>query len=269
MAKIIDIIKRNKQFSFSFEVTPDISEEEIDNLRVDPSFFSITWHAKTHQNKDLDIAPLKIAKFLRSKEKEVLLHLSCDFMKRNFLFRVLLLLQEINIRNLFIILGEGFDPETSDFKDSSELIKCIRDHSGPYFCIGVAGLPDCNDDKLIALKRKINLGADFVLTQAFFEANIYKTFVHRCKKIDINVPIIPGIFYFETYTQLSGFINMCQIKVSDNILEYVKNDQSNKITGGDIIKQLIRDINDEKIYHVHFFTMNKLRVISDFVNKLY
>ncbi|XP_059045172.1 5,10-methylenetetrahydrofolate reductase-like, partial [Achroia grisella] len=265
MAKITDILNRSRIFSYSFEVTPDIPEEEINNLNVEPSFFSVTWHAKIHQNEHLDIGPLRIAKFLRSKEKDVLLHLSCDLLKKEFLLRVLLLLQKINVRNLLIILGEYYNPETSDFKDSSELIKCVREHTGSYFCIGIAGLPNCNDDKLMTLKEKVRVGADFILTQAFFEANIYNTFVHRCAKIGIKVPIIPGIFYFETYTAFSGFINKCDIKVSENILGYIKNNPSQEIIGRDIVKQLILDIKGEKFYHFHFFTMNKLGVICDFL----
>ncbi|KAM3961514.1 5,10-methylenetetrahydrofolate reductase [Aphomia sociella] len=269
MAKITDIIKGLKQFTFSFEVTPDVSEDEINNLTVEPVFFSVTWHAKTHQNKDLDIAPLKMTKFLRDKGRNVLLHLSCDLMKKDFLSQILIVLQEMKICNLFVILGEGYDPKTSEFKDSVELIKYVREQTGDYFCIGIAGLPDCNEEKLASLKEKINAGADFVLTQAFFEASLYKNFIDRCAKSNINVPIIPGVFYFETYKQLSGFINLCKIKVSENILEHVKNiDQSNKI-GDDVVKQLIRDINDGDFHHFHFFTMNKLRIVSDFItNKL-
>lgn len=104
MAKITDLL-RKKEFSFSLEVTPDISEQQIDNLSVEPAFFSVTWHAKSHQNKSLDIPPLKTARYLRSKGKNVLLHLSCDLMTQEFLLELLEMLQKYEIRNLFVVLG--------------------------------------------------------------------------------------------------------------------------------------------------------------------
>lgn len=104
MSKLTDLIK-NAQFSYSFEVTPDVSEEEIDNLNVDPAFFSITWHAKMHQCKDMNIQPIQLATLLKSKQKEVLLHISCDMMKTDYLKKLLTKLQENKICNLFVVLG--------------------------------------------------------------------------------------------------------------------------------------------------------------------
>ena len=106
--KLTELIKNKGKFSYSFEVTPEVSEADIDNLKVDPVFFSVTWHAKTHKCANLDIDPLKTASLLRSKHKEVLLHLSCDMMKAAYLEKLLTLLQEKKICNLFLVLGGKF-----------------------------------------------------------------------------------------------------------------------------------------------------------------
>lgn len=103
--KLTELIKNKGKFSFSFEVTPDVPIEDIDNLKVDPVFFSVTWHAKTHKCANLSIDPIKTAILLRSKQKQVLMHLSCDMMKTIYLEKLLTLFRENNICNLFLVLG--------------------------------------------------------------------------------------------------------------------------------------------------------------------
>lgn len=103
--KLTELIKNKGKFTYSFEVTPEISEEVIDNLKVDPVFFSVTWHAKIHKCANLSIDPIRTASLLSSKRKQVLLHLSCDMMKATYLKKLLALLQENNICNLFLALG--------------------------------------------------------------------------------------------------------------------------------------------------------------------
>lgn len=103
--KITDLIKRGGEITYSFEVTPDITEEELNNVSVEPAFYSVTWHAKSHQCKNLDIAPIKTAKKLRDLGKNVMMHISCDMMKKEYLDELLIFLKENSICNLFVILG--------------------------------------------------------------------------------------------------------------------------------------------------------------------
>ncbi|CAG9788215.1 unnamed protein product [Diatraea saccharalis] len=262
MAKVVDLLKDKTQLTYSFEVTPDVLEADLENLAIEPLFYSVTWHAKSHLNKDLDIAPLRLARLLRRKNKNVLLHLTCDLLKKNYLVKLLQMLQENSIRNLFVILGENFDPDSSDFKSTEELITAIRNETRDYFCIGVAGTPNCDDEKLNALKKKVEVGANFIITQAFFESKIFTSFYDRCKNVQINVPIIPGLFYFETYKQLVGFTNLCKIKVSEDVLQQSEKD----VEAGKIITQnLIFSLKARNVHHVHFFTLNKLHSVSKFI----
>lgn len=102
--KVTELIKESK-FTYSFEVTPDLQKEDLIEMNADPAFFSVTWHAKSHKCKDLEISPLKLAEFLRSQQKQVMMHISCDLMTKQYLERVLAFLQEKGICNLFPILG--------------------------------------------------------------------------------------------------------------------------------------------------------------------
>ncbi|XP_047997903.1 methylenetetrahydrofolate reductase [Leguminivora glycinivorella] len=269
LRKITDLIKHSDKFSYSFEVTPDVTVEEINNLKVEPVFFSVTWHAKNHKCEDLDIAPLRMAKLLRSKQHNVLLHLTCDMLKKDYLDQVLILLQEQNICNLLVMLGEKYDAATSDFKSARDLVMYIKASTGNYFCIGVAGSPDQTGEKLLNLKEKIDNGADFILTQAFFEKEVFNNFAKSCKEIGIRTPIIPGVFLFQNLKQLNGFIDLCKVKVSQDLLDQVKVKEESNIDGLQIVKKLIQDlIAVNELKHFHFFTLNKLDIVSNFVKEI-
>ncbi|XP_038212859.1 methylenetetrahydrofolate reductase 2 [Zerene cesonia] len=251
--KITEIISGTQKFTYSFELTPDINVEDIENLEIDPLFYSITWHAKLYAFENLDIAPLRLVEKLRNKKKTVLLHLSCDKLRTVYLDKILDYLKSKGVCNLFVLLGEGFDANSSDFKSTSELISYIRKHSGNYFCIGVAG--HCEKEASIGnLKEKVNSGADFILTQAFFDADIFKSFYTKCRSEGIVIPIIPGVFPYESYQEIDKFINTCKISVEESLVETIKN-----YGGIDIIKGLVHQIYSEMdVKHFHFFTLNKL-----------
>ncbi|VVC89519.1 unnamed protein product, partial [Leptidea sinapis] len=218
MEKITELIRNLNEFSFSFEVTPDVNRGDLDGLNIKPLFFSITWHAKKYEMTDLNIPPIQLAEFLRDKQKNVLLHLSCDRLRRAYLNKLLDHLKAKEICNLLLVRGEGYDSSSSDFKSTSELITHVRQYSGNYFCIGIVGHADRND-RYQSLKLKVDAGADFIITQAFFDVNVYKIFVSEAKKLNINIPTIPGLFPFETREELDGFINLCKVHVEENLIE--------------------------------------------------
>ncbi|XP_075976778.1 methylenetetrahydrofolate reductase (NADPH) [Anticarsia gemmatalis] len=269
MTKVTELIKSKRQLTYSFEVTPGVTEEEIDKIQIDPLFYSVTWHAKSHRCKDLNIDPLRTASLLVEKQKHVLLHMSCDMLRVEYLKQILDTLQEKNICNLFLVLGESYDPKTSDFTNTSQLIKFIREQTGDYFCIGIAGFPGCTDEKLLHTKEKVESGADFIITQAFFDINTFTTFSERCRKFDISVPIIPGVFPFESYKQLTGFVNLCKIKVSSDLLDSVKNNEDLNKPCLDVVRSLIEELYKEHhTTHFHFYTLNKLERVNTFIQTL-
>lgn len=166
----------------------------------------------------------------------------------------------------FFFVLESFDPNSSDFQSTSELIKYIRQTSGKYFCIGIAGFCESDDDKLLQLKEKVEAGADFIVTQAFFEAKVYGTFVAKCAGVGINIPVLPGIFPFENEKQLTNFANMCKVKVSKNILDLLNKGEGISV---EIIIDLMRTIRLEfPSAHFHFFTLNKLNNVCKLIKEV-
>ncbi|XP_041981525.1 methylenetetrahydrofolate reductase 1 [Aricia agestis] len=266
--KIIELLN-DEQLSYSIEVTQEITEDEINKLVInkivplEPLFYSVTWHALVHKCKALDIAPIRVAKRLRELNKDVLLHLTCSLLTKPFLEKLLETLQISDIRNLFIVLGENCDSESTDFKGTKDLIKYIRQITGDYFCIGVAGFPG-SDDKLLALKDKVDSGADFILTQAFFEYEDFKNFLVKCKSLGINIPVIPGMFPFDTESELIKFKNLCKVNVSENFLK-LANEESGIILVEKLINIMVKEAN---VKHYHFFTLNKIARIENLIKKL-
>lgn len=160
-----------------------------------------------------------------------------------------------------IFFTESYDYINSDFKLTKELIAYIRERSGDYFCIGVAGFPNCSNNALPLLKEKIDAGADFIMTQAFFEPESYNNFLDRCIKVGIRVPVIPGMFVYETKNELRGFSNLCKIKIPDEVLDGEK-------SGAETVTALIKSLTKSSWKHFHFFTLNKLDLVSNFVQEL-
>lgn len=103
--KVTDLIKNIERLTYSYEITPGVNEEELDNLHFEPLFFSITWHSHKYQSKNLEIPPLRLAKYLRIKKKHVLLHITCTSLRTDFLSDLLTELKQLDICNLFIITG--------------------------------------------------------------------------------------------------------------------------------------------------------------------
>lgn len=112
-------------------------------------------------------------------------------------------------------VGEEWDPKKSDFRYGADLVKFIRQHFGDYFVICVAGKqedfftstnvfslgypqghPDSSsyEDDLLYLKEKVDCGADFIITQLFFQPETFIKFQSDCRAVGITCPIIPGIF---------------------------------------------------------------------------
>lgn len=84
------------------------------------------------------------------------------------------------------------------------------------------------------------------------------------------MPIIPGVFAFETYKQLTGFVNMCKVKVSQDILDYVENKgESEESPGKEITQNLIKSVaNGTKMKHFHLFSINRLSSVISIVQPL-
>lgn len=211
--------------SFSFEFFPPKSEagttalfETVATLRaLEPSFVSITYGA----GGSTRARTLELVKRIKHElHIEAMAHLTCVGSSRDELGQVLDQLSSSGLENVLCLRGDPpkgdatFEPAADGFRFASELTAFARER-GP-FCIGTAGYPEGHPEStdrysdLLNLKRKVDAGASFVITQLFYENGYYFDFVAQARRMGIEAPIIPGIMpitsaqQIERITQLSG-----------------------------------------------------------------
>lgn len=159
------------------------------------------------------------------------------------------------------------------------MIKFIKQNFDNYFTICVAGYPDCHprsknwQEDIEFLRKKIHLGADLVITQAVFESATYKTYVERCRQSGVLVPILPGIWMFDSYKTLKSCCNLCKVKVGEDLLKTVEdmgNDQNLvRDYSVQLIVKLAKELFDADAPGVHLFSMNKLVLVDEICDKIY
>lgn len=117
---------------------------------------------------------------------------------------------------MFLIEGEEWKAAVDGFEHAIDLVKFIRQQYGDYFSITVAGYPEGHPDGYLAdkisyeeelanLKAKVDAGADVIITQMFFDVDLFLKFVKKCRDAGIMVPIVPGILPLMSY---NGFQKM-------------------------------------------------------------
>ena len=222
---IRDIISRKRPV-FSFEFFPPKSddaarqlEKTIADLRpLEPAFVSVTYGAGgSTREKTLDI----VTRIKRDTGIESMAHLTCVGSTREELGDVLDRVVEAGIDNVLALRGDPpkgqseFVPVEGGFRYANELIDFIRERYGDRLCIGVAGYPEkhieCSNPyvDLQNLKRKVDAGASFIVTQLFFDNRRYFEFVDYARSNGINVPIVPGIMPITNAGQVERITRMC------------------------------------------------------------
>ncbi|EFN81582.1 Methylenetetrahydrofolate reductase [Harpegnathos saltator] len=151
---------------------------------------------------------------------------------------------------------------------SSDLVTFIREQFGDTFCVCVAGYPQMHPESaskqldLHYLKAKVDAGADFIITQIILEPQVFIDFVKDCRKIGIQIPIIPGIFVPTDYESLEIMTRVCKLdvpgKIKDNLAR-MRNEK--KLMKKFILESIIQIITDViasgTTYGFHLFTLNR------------
>ncbi|XP_043260104.1 methylenetetrahydrofolate reductase [Colletes gigas] len=261
----------------SFELSPVKNNDfyqrfftEMNNYH--PLFYALTWHM---ENTTKDCLSLKSIDQFPSN---TILHLIVGNMTRTEVLIILKKILKCGVTNIFALKGDSTIVNT-DFPHAVDLVRFIRSEFGDIFCICVAGYPEMHPNSsskeldLLHLKEKIDAGADFIITQVVFEANVFIKFVNDCKEIGINVPIIPGILSIPNYASLEKMSKICNFKVPQNILDILQpikdnNDEVHNY-GIKLVTNIINDIfASETTYGFHLFTLNRTLLSTEICNKL-
>lgn len=275
-AKLAQSAKEQKA-TYSFEFFPPKTAQGVQNLydRMDrmhgfgPTFIDITWGAGG-RHASLTCEMVKVAQSVYGLE--TCMHLTCTDMPRSKVDDALKEAFNAGCTNILALRGdpprekEKWEATSGGFRYAKDLVKYIKEQYGDHFDIGVAGYPEgCDDqddpDLLVEhLKEKIDAGGTFVVTQMFYDADIFLEWVKKCRAAGINVPLIPGIMPIHTHAAFMRRANWTKCNIPPHwhkALEPVKNDDSAvREVGKDLVTELCRKLMDNGIYHLHFYTMN-------------
>jgi methylenetetrahydrofolate reductase (NADPH) len=274
--RIRDRIGRNGPiYSFEFfpPKTPAGDESlyrAIDRLReLEPTFVSVTYGAGgTTREKTLQL----VARIKNEIGIEAMAHLTCVGAGRTELADILRQLQAHGIENVLPLRGDppkgttSFEQPPDGFAYAAELVAFIR-RSGYAFCLGGACYPEghveCRDlaQDVEHLRRKVECGLDFVITQLFFDNQYYFDFVERARAAGIGVPIIAGIMPITNVAQIERFTSMCGASIPAELrvrLDQVRDDEEAVVAVGiEHATQQCRQLLEAGVAGIHFYTLNK------------
>jgi len=209
-------------------------------------------------------------------------HILCGGFSKSETEHVLIDLNFMGISNILALRGDGvktdhvFRPEPNGHANATELVKQVANlRQGKYlepdlknntpldFCIGVAGYPEKHfespnfDSDLAYLKQKVDNGADYIVTQMFFDNQLYFDFVDKCRAIGIDVPIIPGIKPINLKNQLTVLPKLFSISLPQDLADELakcKNNDEAKIVGTEWAIQQSKELVKHNVPSLHIYT---------------
>ncbi|BBJ27636.1 methylenetetrahydrofolate reductase [Athalassotoga saccharophila] len=310
--KVIDLVKRQRILSIEVippDRGRDIDEifSAIDEImEFSPSFINVTRHAPEIDYIEFEDRIIKVPKIRRPgtvgvsaaiKNRynvDVVPHVLCLGMNKFEIEDMLIDLKYLEIENVFVIRGELENKKEIDerdgYKHADELVDQIsKMNKGIYlypvenpkptnFCIGVAGYPEKHyealnmEEDLKYLKKKIDAGADYVITQMFFDFEIYKNFVERSREIGINVPIIPGIkpiVQFKSMVKIPSNFFVSIPKEFVFAMQEARTPQEEFKIGTRYMSKLVDKLLNYGVPGIHIFTMGRGKSTKALLEAIY
>ena len=288
---------------FSLEFFPPKTSMGSSNLRarldrmsraLRPLFVTVTWGAGgSTATKSLELAEL----CQRELGLTTCLHLTCTNMSKELVDRALEDARTLGIRNILALRGDpprgeeySLDGEKAqvEFEWAVDLVRYIRKMYGDYFCIGVAAYPEGHADEshpagqnlehdLPSLVEKVQAGADFIMTQLFFDVEAYDGFEKRLRGHESGVfkdlVIVPGMMPIQSYQMIKRTTKLSHARLPEDImgrLDRVRgDDEMVKKVGVDIVSEIVEHIKQSKIpapggnkRGFHFYTLNLEKAVA-------
>lgn len=271
--KISEIHKRKKQV-LSFEIFPPKKEEELLNIadtldvlaELKPDFISVTFGAGGSSNNNRTI---EIAKMIKNEYNiEPVVHLTCLCYDKQEIDEFVKVLESEGIENILALRGDKREgiPVKNDFTHASDLISYLRGKTN--FCIAGACYPEVHPstpdksriEEVRNLRKKVNAGADVLISQLFFDNNNFYKMLDECKIADIDVPITPGIMPVTTAASIHRMVNLCGAVMPaglERIIARYKDNKEGLFDAGMAyaVNQII-DLLANDVDGIHLYTMN-------------
>lgn len=298
--KVSEILADSKKAFPSLEIVPPLrgitKKELIESIapfmEFSPKYINVTSHRDEYeytQQPDGSFTRRLVrnrinettvcAAIMSEYDIEVIPHLICGGNTKEEIESRLDNLEFLGINNIVALRGDStvgekrFTPTPGGYRYASELVEGIRNQHADYFCIGVGGYPEkhfeaANIETDIAnLKKKVDAGADYIITQMFFDNKVYYDFVDKCRQAGIEIPIIPGLKPLSTARQVSmlpeAFSLNIPVELTDAIAKAGDDKEAVYKIGTEWCAMQCKDLLAHGVPAVHFYTMGKSRNIVE------
>lgn len=308
--KINEILASSDRPFPSLEIVPPlkgmIRRELIDSIRpfmeFKPKYINVTCHRDEYEFRQENdgsysrhlvrnrVSEVAVCGAIMSEyDMEVVPHIICGGASREEIESELYDLKFLGIENIMALRGDSitgekrFTPAPGGYSYAGELVEGIRNFEKKIgenvFSIGVGGYPEkhfeaANIETDIAnLKKKVDAGADYIITQMFFDNSVFYSFRDRCRQAGISVPIIPGLKPLSTYRQTTLLPQSFSIDIPVELTEALKDAGDDKDAAYGIGTQWCisqcKDLLKHGVPAVHFYTMGKSRNITEILKECF
>ena len=262
----------NTKRSLSFEIFPPKKDTELNNIdetlevlaELKPDFISVTFGAGGSSNCSRTIELAKKIKYEYGIEPVV--HLTCLHYDKHEIDEFAHVLKGEGIENILALRGDP-NPNAAakdDFKHSSDLISYLKQDND--FCFLGACYPECHPEspstvsEIKSLKKKVDAGAEVLLSQLFFDNDIFYRFNEECEIAGIEVPVIPGVMPVINAAQIKRMVSLCNASFPKRFQRIISRYEDNKEALFDAgmsycLSQII-DLLVSDIKGIHLYTMN-------------
>jgi methylenetetrahydrofolate reductase (NADPH) len=278
-------------------------------MEYKPSFINVTYHRSEHVfKKRADGSFEKVivrkrpgtesicAAIMNKYNVDTVPHLICGGFSINETEDALINLRYLGIDNVLVLRGDAaknetaFEPEPDGHRYASDMIKQVVDlNAGIYleddlkgtqkteFCIGVAGYPEKHFEApnmatdLKYLKAKVDGGADYIITQMFFDNEKFYSFVKECRGAGITVPIIPGLKPVYSKKQLTVLPKTFHIDLPTDLSNEIlkcKTDVDVEKVGEEWLLHQSRDLKKSGVPVLHYYTLGRPMMVANVVKEL-
>ncbi len=285
--KVTDLWNSSKKPTLSFELFPARSEKtaksldkEIEALAaLNPDFVSVTFGAggSTREGSRQLVEKLKHEKGL-----EVVTYFACYGLGPDDISAVLDSYQALGIDSILAVRGDQpreqeFEPHPDSLPHASDLVAFIRPRYS--FCVGVAGYPEghidalSKDKDLEYLKLKVDQGAEYIITNYFYDNGYFFDYVERCRAVGIEVPIVPGVMPIYNVKMMEMLAGLCGATITDEVRQGIatlpKGDQEALTAFGiDFAVRQCAELLKAGGPGLHIYTMDRSQSTVGVVNRL-
>ena len=278
-------------------------------MEFKPSFINVTYHrSETMFKKKADSTFEKVevrkrpgtvaicAAIKNHYNIDTVPHLICGGFTKRVTEDALIDLNFLGIDNVLVLRGDAakneanFEPEPDGHAYAVDLLKQVVDLKNgiyqeedikngdrPDFCIGTAGYPEKHfeapnlDTDLMYLKNKVEAGAEYIMTQMFFNNQKFFEFVQNCRAIGINVPIIPGLKPITNKKQLTILPKIFHVDIPTNLSNAItaaKTDEDVEQIGTEWLIQQSKELKEFGVPVLHYYTLGKPKIIYNAVKEI-